>query len=133
MLELFKTKKSVALICAVSLLLSSIIAAIPLTASADKNAESTPEIWGGKNGLDVAAVEYAGDRVALVLAQGNFRVHTGERQVRAVVLSRFGAVEKLIVFGHQRLTAVSVFPQPVLEGVLNDLLLLLGEGRFFHI
>ena len=60
MLELFKTKKSVALICAVSLLLSSIIAAIPLTASADKNAESTPEIWGGKDGLDVTAVEYAG-------------------------------------------------------------------------
>ena len=81
----------------------------------------------------IAAIEDASNGVALVLAQGNFRVHTGERQVRAVVLSRFGAVEKLIVFGHQRLTAVSVFPQPVLEGVLNDLLLLLGEGRFFHI
>ena len=81
----------------------------------------------------ISTVEYAGNRVALVLTQLNLRVHAGEGKVRAVVLARAGGVEKLVVFGGQRLTAFGVLPKPVLEGVLYDLLLLLGECGLFGI
>ena len=81
----------------------------------------------------IAAIEDASNGVALVLAKLNFRVHSGKCQVAAIIFSRFGAIEKLVVLGHQRLTAVSVFPQPVLEGVLNDLLFLLRECGFLAV
>ena len=76
----------------------------------------------------VPAVEDAGNGVSLVLAQLYLRVHAWERQVRAVVLTRSCAVEQLVILGDKRLAALRVFPQPVAEGVLDDLLLLLGEG-----
>ena len=81
----------------------------------------------------VPAVEDACNGVSLVLAQLYLRVHTGECQVRAVVLTRSCAVEQLIVLGDKRLAALRVFPQPVAEGVLDDLLLLLGEGGLLDV
>src|SRR5699024_11351870 len=50
------------------------------------------------------------------------RVHAGKGEVRAVVLARSCAVEQLVVLGDKRLPSVSIFPQPVAEGVLDDLL-----------
>ena len=81
----------------------------------------------------IPAVEDAGDGISLVLTQLYLRVHAWERQVRAVVLTRSCAVEQLIVLGDKRLAALRVFPQPVAEGVLDDLLLLLGEGGLLDV
>ena len=76
----------------------------------------------------VPAVEDAGDGAALVLAQLYLRVHTGECEMASVVLARARRVEQLVVLVDKRLAALRVFPQPVTEGILDDLLLLLGEG-----
>ena len=68
-----------------------------------------------------------------MLAQLYLRVHAGKGEVGAVVLARPCAVEQLVVPGDERLPPVSIFPQPVAEGVLDDLLLLLGEGGLFDV
>ena len=52
---------------------------------------------------------------------------------RAVVPARSCAVEQLVVLGDKRLPSVSIFPQPVAEGALDDLLLLLGEGGLLDV
>ena len=51
----------------------------------------------------------------------------------AVVFPGPGAVEELIIPLDQRLTSGRVFPDPVAEGVLDCLLLLLGKGCFFAV
>ncbi len=81
----------------------------------------------------IAAVEDAGDGISLVFAQLYLRVHAGEGEVGAVVLTRSCAVEQLVILGDERLAALRVFPQPVAEGILDDLLLLLGEGGLLDV
>ena len=81
----------------------------------------------------IAAVEDAGDGISLVFAQLYLRVHAGEGEVGAVILARARRVEQLVVLGDERLPSVSIFPQPVAEGVLDDLLLLLGEGGLLDV
>ena len=51
----------------------------------------------------------------------------------SVVLARARRVEQLVVLGDKRLPALRAFPQPVAEGVLDDLLLLLGEGGLLDV
>ena len=76
----------------------------------------------------VLSVENVGNRVALVLPQGDFRVHAGKYDVLPIVLTGPNGVEAVIVGTDQLLTALGVLPNPVLESVLEGLLLLLGQG-----
>ena len=62
--------------------------------------------------------------------EGDFRVDAAEGDVLAVVLTGPGGVIQLIVLVYQRLAASGVLPYPILKGVLDGLLLLLGQRRF---
>ena len=77
----------------------------------------------------VAAVQDMGDRVQLVGAERDIRVHASERDMGTVVLPRPLGIEYLIIAGHQHLPARRVLPYPVLKGILYGLLPLLCERR----
>ena len=74
-----------------------------------------------------------GDGVFLMLSEGNFRVHTGENDVAAVILAGTGAVHFLVVLPYQRFAPLRVFPNPVLERIPDKLLLLRGKGGFLGV
>ena len=76
----------------------------------------------------VAAVEDVGNGVFLVFSQLDLRVHAAKDDVAAVILPGTGTVKLLVVLGHQSFPAAGIFPEPVLEGVLHGLLLLLCQG-----
>ena len=78
----------------------------------------------------IPAVEDVRDGVPLMLPKGDFRVHPGENDVRAVKLAGPGTVETLVIGLHQRVPALRVLPYPFPESVFDGLLLLLGQGRF---
>ena len=67
------------------------------------------------------------DGVALVLPEGNLRVHAHEFDVASVILTGTGRVEQLVVLLHQRNASLGVLPDPVGESVLDDLLFLLRQ------
>ena len=81
----------------------------------------------------IAAVENVGNSVKLMLSQSDFRVHAGEGDVTAVILSGTGGIEKLIVPCDQIMPPVRVFPYPVAESIFDCLLLLLCEGGFLAV
>ena len=68
--------------------------------------------------------------VALVLPEGDFRVHANKVNVGTVILTGSGAVEQLIVLFYQRNAPLRVLPDPVGESVLDDLLFLLCQHCF---
>ena len=72
----------------------------------------------------VAAVEYMGNGVPLMLPQGNLRVHPHKMDVAAVVFPGPGGVEQLVVLFNQGFTPLGVLPDPVCKGILDGLLLL---------
>ena len=76
----------------------------------------------------VFPIENVGNRVALVLPQGDLRVHAGKYDVLPIVLAGPNGVESVIVGAYQLLAALGVLPNPVLESVFEGLLLLLGQG-----
>ena len=76
----------------------------------------------------IAAVEDVGHSVELVFPQLDLRVHAAKHDMPAVVLPGAGGVEQVIVLAHQDMAALGVPPEPVPEGVLDGLLLLLGQG-----
>ena len=78
----------------------------------------------------IAAVHHMGNGVQLMLPQGNGRVHAAKNNMAAVILAGAGGVHFLVVLAHQSLTALRVFPNPVLESI-PDSLLLLGCQRGF--
>ena len=82
----------------------------------------------GKEG--VSPVDGPGHGVALVGPQGDFRVHPGKHQVAAVILPGPDGVELLVVQGTQTLPAGGVSPHPLLELLLDLILLILGDGGF---
>ena len=65
-----------------------------------------------------------------MLPQLDFRVHTNKDQMTAIVLARAQCIELLIVELAQSLSSRLVFPNPVLERLLNQLLLALGDCSF---
>ena len=71
-----------------------------------------------------------GDGVALVLPEGDLRVHSDEMNVFAVVFAGSGAVKQLVVLPHQRNAPLRILPNPVCKGILDGLLLLLRQHRF---
>ena len=77
----------------------------------------------------IPAVEHMRDGIPLVLAQADFRVHAGKDDVAAVVFAGPSRIEQFVVLLHQIVTALWILPDPVLKGVLDSLLLLLGERR----
>ena len=81
----------------------------------------------------IAAVQYMGNGVFLMLPQGDFGVHAGEYDMASVILAGAGAVHFLVVLAHQRFTALRVFPNPILERILDKLLLLRRKGGFLGI
>ena len=75
----------------------------------------------------VPAVEDSCYGVPLVRSELDIRVNAAEDQMASVVLPRPGGVEAAVVFLNQRLTAIGCGEYPVLELLLNLLLLLLGH------
>ena len=78
----------------------------------------------------VAAVEDVRNRVFLVFAQRDLRVHTGKADVAAVILAWTKRIEFFVVLLHQRLPSGRVLPNPILKSILDGLLLLLCKRRF---
>ena len=72
-----------------------------------------------------------GDGVDLMGPQGDLRVHTHKIQVAPVVLAGPGAVELVVIEPRQAFSPGRVFPNPILERLLDKLLLALGDGGFF--
>ena len=81
----------------------------------------------------IPTVQHMGDGVFLMLSEGDFRVHTGENDVAAVILAGTGAVHFLVVLPYQRFAPIRVFPNPVLERIPDKLLLLRGKGGFLGV
>ena len=78
----------------------------------------------------VAAIKDMGNGVDLMGAQLDLRVHAYKVQVTAIVLTGSDGVELLVVKLTQALSSVRVFPDPVLECLLNHFLLALCDGGF---
>ena len=78
----------------------------------------------------ISAVQNMGDGVPLVRPQTNFRVHAGKSDMLAAVLPGPGGVEQNVVTLRQLPPPARVPPDPVPEGVLDGLLLLLGQRGF---
>ena len=70
------------------------------------------------------------DGVALVLPEGDLRVHADKMDVASVILTGAGRVEQLVILLHQRNAPLGVLPDPVSESVLDDLLFLLCQHGF---
>ena len=81
----------------------------------------------------IAAVEDVGNSVFLMLTELDLGVHTAEYDMGAVVLTRASGVKKLVVLCDKLLPSVGVSPNPVLESVLDCLLLLLCQGGLLGI
>ena len=77
----------------------------------------------------VAAVQNVRNGVFLVGAQRDFRRHTVEQDMAAIVFAGAQGVESFVVFLYQHLAAGRVFPYPILESILNLLLFHLGFLR----
>ena len=76
----------------------------------------------------VSPVDGPGHGVALVGPQGDFRVHPGKHQVAAIVLPGPDGVKLLVIKAAQPLPAGGVRPHPLLEFLLDLVLLVLGDG-----
>ena len=75
----------------------------------------------------VVPVEDVGDRVFLVLHEGDLRRHARKADVAAIVLPRAHAVVDLVVLRDKGFPAAHVPEDPLAEGVPDQLLLLLGQ------
>ena len=73
----------------------------------------------------ISTIKNVRDSVFLVFSERNLRIHAVKSDVFAVVLSRTGRIEKLIVPLNKRMTPVRSLPNPVLESIFYSLLFLL--------
>lgn len=78
----------------------------------------------------IAAIKNVCHGVDLMWSQMDFGVHAHKIEVTAVILTGAVGVEFLVVEGGQSCSAFRVRPNPVLERLLEKLLLALGNGRF---
>ena len=74
----------------------------------------------------IAAIQNVRNGVFLVGAQRDFGRHTVEQDMAAVVFAGAQGIEPFVVFLYQHLAAGRIFPDPVLESVLDLLLFHLG-------
>ena len=74
-----------------------------------------------------------GNGIQLMFPQGNFRVHATKGNVAAIILAGTGGVHFLVVLAHQSLAALRIFPNPVLKGFPDSLLLLGSQGSLLGI
>lgn len=81
----------------------------------------------------VAAVQYMGDGVHLMLPQGDLRVHPHKAEMAAIVLPRTDGIEGVVIDAAQPFASVDVLPQPIGKLGLDQLLPILGDGSFLHI
>ena len=81
----------------------------------------------------VSAVENVRDCVFLMLAEGDFGIHSPERDMLAAVFARSCGVKQLVVFADKCATAVGGLPYPLGKRVLYRLLFLSRESRFFGV
>ena len=81
----------------------------------------------------VPSVQHMGNRSQLMFPEFDIRVHPYEMDVGSVILPGTGGIEQLIVFLHQLFPAPGIPPYPVPEGILDGLLLLLGQGGFLFV
>ena len=81
----------------------------------------------------IAAVEDMGNGIDLVFPQGDFRVHAGETDVAAVILTGTDGVKGFVVNMAQFVSAVNVFPDPLGEFLLDQLLPVLSDGGFLFV
>ena len=79
----------------------------------------------------VSTVDHMSDGVFLMFPQRDLRVHPGKDKMAAVILAGAGAVHQLVILLDQLLPALRIFPDPVLKSVLDGLLLLRSQRRFF--
>ena len=78
----------------------------------------------------IATVQHMGNRAELMFPEFDIRVHPHEMNMGSVVFPGAGGIEQLVVFLHQLFPAPGVPPYPVPEGILDGLLLLLGQCGF---
>ena len=81
----------------------------------------------------VAAIKDVSNGVDLMGSQFDLRVHADKVQVTAIVLSGTDGIELLVIKLTQALSAVWVFPDPVLERLLDHFLLALCDGGFLFV
>ena len=81
----------------------------------------------------ITTVKHMSDGVFLMVAELDFRVHTGKRDMASVVFAGACAIHFLVILPHQCLTAFRVLPNPIFESIPDCLLLLGGEGGFFGV
>ena len=67
----------------------------------------------------ITAIKHMSNGVALVLPEGDLRVHAHEFDVTSVILTGTGRVEQLVVLLHQRNAPLGVLPDPVGKSVLD--------------
>ena len=75
----------------------------------------------------VVAVQHVGNGVALMGPQCDFRVHTGEAQIAAVILPRADAVEFAVVQAYQCLPSLRLLENPFFKLVFYQALLCVGS------
>ena len=85
----------------------------------------------GKQGI--SAVDDMGDGVDLVLSQCDFGIDAGKADMAPVILTGTQGVETLVVKGGEPFPSAGVFPNPVLERLLDKFLLGLGDCRFLFV
>ena len=73
----------------------------------------------------ITAVQDAGNGIYLMFPQGNLGVHANELDVASVILTGTHGIELFVVERGQAFSSRGVFPYPVTESILNELLLLL--------
>ena len=78
----------------------------------------------------ITAIKHMSDGVALVLPEGDLRVHADKMDVASVILTGAGRVEQFVVLLHQCNAPLGVLPDPVGKSVLDDLLFLLCQHGF---
>src|SRR5699024_10373756 len=74
-----------------------------------------------------------GHSVLLVFPQSNFRVHTIKMQVAPVILPWPDRIEPFIIIFGQPLPAPGIFPDPLLERLLDQILLALRNSGFLSV
>ena len=81
----------------------------------------------------IMSVKDMGNGVLLVGHQRDFRCHPGKLDMAAVIFSRTGGVEQLIVARYKFFPSLRIAPDPVGKGVLDCLLFLLCKGRLLFV
>ena len=81
----------------------------------------------------ISTIKHMSDSVSLMFTEGNIRVHTAETDMTAIILTGSGGVKEFVVLCDQSFTTARVFPDPILERILDRLLFLLCQSGILFI